>query len=143
MLKCSASISIQILHSGTFHWVLCAKCDTRLLFLDSLNKSPSPDVVRQIVQLHPEKVLQDMLHMHIMPVQQQSNATDCGVFAISNAFQLLGENNVPSVVCYDEKKMRSHLISCFEKESIAPFPKCPEISAVSQGRIRSVKCYIK
>ena len=87
------------------------------------------------MQLYLEKGLQDIprSYMHIMPVQQQSNATDCGVFPISNAFQLFGENNVPSVVCYGEEKgAKSSDVACFEKQSIAPFPKyLPSLMAES------------
>ena len=67
-----------------------------------------------------------------MPVQKQSNALDCGVFAIANAFELLKSDDVPSMVWYDEKKMREHLVKCLECQTILPFPKIESSINVSR-----------
>ena len=43
-----------------------------------------------------------------MPVQQQSNVIDCGLFDIAIATDLLYGNS-PSNVSYEHEKMRQHL----------------------------------
>jgi len=54
-------------------------------------------------------------------VQQQSNCSDCGVFAIVFVISLLF-NIKPEKVKYDVSLMRSHLIKIFESNIIEHFP---------------------
>lgn len=56
-----------------------------------------------------------------MPVQQQTNSTDCGLFSIAHAYHLaLGDE--PAALTFDEAKFRQHLIHCLQKENFEPFP---------------------
>ena len=56
---------------------------------------------------------------------------DCGIFAIAYAIDLL-QGHDPSKLIYDQSKMREHLIDCFEKELIQPFPKYKQHVSASQ-----------
>ena len=56
-----------------------------------------------------------------MQLQQQSNGSDCGVYAIACAASLCNGDE-PSDQCWDEKKMRLHLLQCFESTSMSDFP---------------------
>lgn len=56
-----------------------------------------------------------------MPVQQQVNHADCGLFSIAFAYHLaLGDE--PSALHFDNTKFRQHLIQCFQNEELSPFP---------------------
>ena len=44
-----------------------------------------------------------------LPVQQQSNAIDCGVFALAFIHYILSEKKTPVEVNFDTSKMRTHL----------------------------------
>ena len=60
-----------------------------------------------------------------VPVQQQEGSTDCGLFAIANAFHAALGDSV-SGLHFDQGKMREHLSKCFEQGQLTPFPKPPE-----------------
>ena len=57
-----------------------------------------------------------------MPVQQQKNGADCGLFSIAFATSLaFGED--PSNSTCNSAALRPHLIKCLTSGRIAPFPK--------------------
>ena len=60
-----------------------------------------------------------------VPVQKQSNSSDCGLFALAFAFDL-ANNLDPSIITYNEKILRKHLLACTENEEITEFPKTNE-----------------
>ena len=45
---------------------------------------------------------------------------DCGLFAIAYVTSLLHGDD-PSVISYEQIKMRGHLIECFTKGKLIPF----------------------
>lgn len=56
-----------------------------------------------------------------MNVGKQTGATDCGLFALANLTCLvLGLD--PVRITYYQQEMREHLVGCFEKRIISPFP---------------------
>ena len=60
--------------------------------------------------------------MYILPVDQQTNAVGCGVYAIANAVEFLHEDGNPEAI-FKRDEMRSHLIHCLETAQMTPFPK--------------------
>jgi hypothetical protein len=58
----------------------------------------------------------------IMNCQKQEGGTDCGLFAIANAVEVVAGKN-PENVIFDQTAMRQHLKSCFEIGKLEPFPK--------------------
>ena len=62
-----------------------------------------------------------MIKVYVMPVQQQKNNTECGIYAIAFAY-FRANNNDPSIVSLDETKLRKHLYFCFQNCKMAPFP---------------------
>ena len=65
----------------------------------------------------------DELAIHVPYVQQQQGTRDCGLFAI--AFVAL-EQDVLSLE-FDQSAMRNHLIKCFSKKLLTPFPTLDKI----------------
>ena len=57
----------------------------------------------------------------VVPVQQQRNGSDCGVFAIAFATCLVHFID-PVTVDFDISKMRPHLLSCLKSGYINLFP---------------------
>ena len=57
-----------------------------------------------------------------VPVQQQSNNSDCGVFYIAFAVELM-HGACPSNVAFEVNSMREHLLASLQVEEFAVFPK--------------------
>ena len=57
----------------------------------------------------------------VLPVQQQTNCVDCGLFAIAFA-TTLARNENPVRRTYDTTKLRQHLVSCLEVGRMSVMP---------------------
>eukprot|EP00731_Ephydatia_muelleri_P024373 Em0016g644a len=77
--------------------------DTKKLIADIM-QSPCPKIEVQYID-----------------VQKQKGQSDCGLFAIAFATSLAHLQD-PASITYDQAKMRTHLIHCFETQSRTPFP---------------------
>lgn len=53
--------------------------------------------------------------------QKQYDTDDCGLFAIATATSLL-ESHSKKIIPFQQSKMRSHLLVCFENLLMTPFP---------------------
>ena len=76
-----------------------------------------PEVEEQIHNLMSES----FVRINTLPVQQQKNGSDCGVFAITFA-RCIVYGIKPEEVSFDITKMRPHLVECLRSNSIVPFP---------------------
>ena len=54
-------------------------------------------------------------------VAKQAGGDDCGLFAIAFATSIC-HNRDPVLVQYKQDKMRAHLLQCFRKAFMEPFP---------------------
>lgn len=72
------------------------------------------DVISQEIEDQTNDLLGgDMVSLEFVPVQQQTNDSDCGVFAIAFAVSLaLGTD--PMHVTFDVQRMRLHLAACLK-----------------------------
>ena len=52
-------------------------------------------------------------------MSKQKGVNDCGVFAIAAATALAFDSDLLQV---QQSRMREHLLICFERESMLPFP---------------------
>jgi len=133
---------VQVINSENKHWVAISTigCSANTVhWFDSLHGIPSA---------HHEKIIADLLQctnkyiqIDIMNVDVQEGNADCGLFALANITAVLNKVDV-SGIKFDQKQMRQHLVSCFEKKS-------PEIFPVRCGRpkrhrkiLKSYKLYI-
>ena len=92
---------------------------------DSLsNGSLSRSIQDQLSQKYSCLAVDGILPVYLLPVRQQDNSVDCGVYAIANAIEFVVDNGNP-MANYDIAVMRSHLIQCLESGELHPFPKCP------------------
>ena len=112
---------VQILHTGNHHWVCVTSigCQPGIVNLyDSLfHEVVETEVEEQVKSLLPE----NFVGITNVPVQQQLNGSDCGVFAIAFATCLV-YGIKPEGVTFDIPKMRPHLLHCLNAHLITPFP---------------------
>ena len=61
------------------------------------------------------------LFIDVPYAQQQNGVSDCGLFAIAFAVHLaLGDD--AAGLNFDQSKMRQHLLKCFQRKTMMPFP---------------------
>ena len=114
---------IQLLHVNGNHWVCmtsigCSPGDVNLL--DSLMK---PVITQEMQELAENLLGPNRNSITSIPVKQQTNSSDCGVFAI--AFATLDKivfGQDPNEVTFDIPRSRPHLIGCLQSGSMLLFP---------------------
>jgi hypothetical protein len=57
----------------------------------------------------------------VMNTRKQAGSVDCGLFAIAYSETILSGKD-PCNFVYDQCQMRNHLVTCFDKGYISPFP---------------------
>lgn len=62
-----------------------------------------------------------VLDVRVPAVQQQSGVNDCGIFAIVFALHAILRDDLETI-SFDQDKMRHHLLGCFRKKQLTPFP---------------------
>ena len=68
-----------------------------------------------------------------MPVQQQQNGFDCGVYAIAFMVSFVNKEDLASI-SFDEKELGDHLYDCYKQGRLIPF-----LSAKKNVRRNTVK----
>jgi len=66
--------------------------------------------------------LKQMKCINMVKVQKQEGSKDCGLF-VKAMMTSLAYDEDPSVVTYDQSKLRSHLIECFVAQKFTIFPR--------------------
>ena len=132
--------------AGGSHWltlstVKCNRNGSEVKVHDSSFTSVSFPVQQSICNIMrrgtPPK-RSDVIKVLFTDVSWQPNPNDCGLYAIANAVcDALGID--PTTQGYVTSEMRQHLISCFEKNKISPFPAYERKSIYTRGlRFQSV-----
>ena len=112
----------------------CPHCTRLLQFKQRGGRSSSAKQSAHVAVDHPalqssqevEDQTNDLLggrlaRLQFVPVQQQTNGYDCGIFAIAFATCLaLGTN--PSNATFDIQRMHSHLVTCLRATKMSTFP---------------------
>ena len=113
---------VQILHTGNQQWV-CTSSVGCLPGIVNLYDSLFHDIIANEV----EEQLKDLMAnnftaINIVPVQQQGNGSNGGVFSIAFATCIVYGRN-PSIVTFDVPQMRPHLPKCLKTGVLRPFPR--------------------
>ena len=114
---------IQILHNGKNHWLTIPTIGlpaSTVNVYDSLYQSLSQCTIDQICAVMFST--NDAVDVRFIDVEQQTNNSDCGVYAIAYATTSLCFSEDISCIQFCVSKMRSHLVSCLEKGQMSPFP---------------------
>lgn len=112
---------IQLLHTGNDHWVCISSIGCVPGYVN-LYDSLFHDIISEEVEDQTNDLLGgSLVGLNFVPVQQQSNGSDCGVFAIAFATCLVLETD-PRQVTFDVNGIRHHLASCLRNRAISMFP---------------------
>ena len=81
----------------------------------------------QISSIYHPTSQENSLVVTVVPVQQQSGGVDCGLFAAAFAFHAASGDSLRRIQ-FDQSRMRSHQIRCFEEQKLEQFPfsSCPD-----------------
>ena len=113
--------TVHIHHNNRHHFCTSSSIGGNVRIFDSLNTPPSQELMRQLTAIYsPDDSAPQSFQITIR--HPQVGGKDCGLYAIAYAFDLvLGLD--PSESIFDQSKMRSHLVTCFEKQQLIEFPK--------------------
>lgn len=137
---------IQILHVDGSHWITVSNIDINndSVYSDAVTiyDSGFPANVAVITKKAICSIMKpkaDMLRFDLANLQVQPNGSDCGLFAIASATELV--HGCDPVLCHwDNEKMRQHLLCCLENGYISRFP-CTKRRRVPLGsRIKKSVC---
>ena len=119
------------------HWVTSSTTNLRVELCDSLTcpAAISASLNKQLLQRYGALAKGGELTVYILPADQQTNSTDCGVYAIANAVEFLADDGDP-IAIYESAAMRRHLIKCLESWDMTPFPKNPKRSRSNSGKVK-------
>jgi Ulp1 protease family, C-terminal catalytic domain len=118
---------VQI-HHFSQHWVTSYRPsnDETVFVFDSMLRYnggkpvTSPELVKQLSQIYGR----NRSHFDVTfpsVTQQKNGGVDCGVFAIAYAVDVC-EGLDPGQRLYDYSQLRRHVVSCFRKQQLSPFP---------------------
>ena len=114
--------SVVQIHHFDGHWITSFRAanNDAVYVYDSLSsRSIAPELIRQLRQLYTTGG--EKLAVHCPSVTQQTNGSDCGVFAIAFAIDLCAGYD-PSLREYDRRELRPHIIRCFRNSLLEQFP---------------------
>ncbi len=94
----------------------------------------------QLKQIYEVAVNKRHLRVNEMPVQQQLNGIDCGLFRMAFAYHIaLGDE--PSAINFCASEVRQHLIKCFEDGQLYSFPQVAySEQSHCRKKLRIIKC---
>ena len=102
--------NVQIFHTGISHWVSSATIDGKVLLMDSLYSSKmSIQLEEQITSIFLSTG--DQFILDILNVDQQTDTSSCGPYAIAFAYHTCVGDDV-SQMHFDDSKLREHIESC-------------------------------
>ena len=142
---------IQIITIGRNHWSVISTCplpsykstDFTINYYDSLYHELPQDAERVIISLTSSFGF-NKIPVTVMPIAKQSGCTDCGLYAIAIATAIC-YNVDPVTVVFAQDELRPHLLQCFEKKTLQPFPikknrKSPEVKIAGTTIFICPKC---
>ena len=102
---------VQILHNSSFHWMTVSNinCEkNKVNYYDSLFHGKIKDHIKMhVCNLY--KCPEDEVVIKVRICQQKTNAVDCGVYAVANAFYILTNVDISSRHL-KESAMRNHFL---------------------------------
>ena len=113
---------VQILHDGSGHWLTISTVAAQhpeVHVFDSLYHCLSTTAKMQVACL----LYTECSHIALSfkNTQMQSGTSACGLYAIAFATALIFEKQ-PGEFMFEQSKMRSHLLNCFESKCLTMFP---------------------
>ena len=69
----------------------------------------------QIAQLYKQLISSNGLLVSVVPIQQQGDTNNCGLFSIAAAYHAAVRSDI-GLLTFNESRLRAHLIKCFEQK---------------------------
>ena len=116
-IDCKIKCGLQIVHCRGNHWILASNMTNQEGILDVY------DSVYSNLDEGTLKVLENLFiyrEVRIVEWQKQIGGSDCGLFAIAAATQLLSQENAIFHFC--QVLMRDHALKCYENKNFSCFP---------------------
>ena len=111
---------IQIVNINKNHWTCLSRIHCPPGYVDVYDSLSTP-VTQEIIGLAYDLTGPAFQGIRCIPVQQQKNLSDCGVFSIAFATSLLYGQNTMNVT-YNINQMHPHLMECLKGGNRTPFP---------------------
>ena len=112
--------NLQLMYNGTNHWLLTFYSNGRIQICDSLYKGVIREIVRCMKALYSPSVDEEgKLNITVIPVKQQSDWYNCGVFAIAFAADLLS-GMIPSESAFNVPQQLTKNHSRHGRNSMPP-----------------------
>ncbi|CAH3127669.1 unnamed protein product [Porites lobata] len=111
---------IQIVNINNNHWECFSSINSPPGYVDVYDSLSTP-LAQELLQLASDLTGPAFKGVRFIPVQQQKNASDCGVFSTAYDTSLVYGLN-PMNVTYNISQMRPHLLHCLMGGVITPFP---------------------
>ena len=110
--------SIHICHDGRDHFVTTTTVGGNVKIFDSLNLSPSSDLMKQIHVLYSPDItiMPTVLKVELRSIQL--GLKDCGLFAIAYAAEIVYDND-PAKFILKQSDMPQHLHNCLTSKSMS------------------------
>ena len=119
-MEIQKGVFVQVLNINKLHWIAVSSmnCQQSIVKVyDSFHGSEdAKKLIANIMQSPSPKI-----EVQYIDVQKQKGQSDWGLLAIAFATSLAHLQD-PASITYDQAKMRTHLIHCFETQSMTPFP---------------------
>ena len=116
---------LQVVHcKNRHHWIVATtiKCSIgQVRAYDSIFQYCDEEIkciISNLFQCGPKK-----LSIKVARSQKQKGGSDCGLFAIAFATAIAFGIN-PDQLKLRQEAMRAHLVKCFNKKYLSPFPTC-------------------
>jgi hypothetical protein len=113
---------MQHAHENDNHWILLDCVPKTNGYIISVYDSLLQKKLSSKLQSHIDRIFGVSQYQLIFKkCQNQNDGSSCGLFTIANAVELCFNDKI--CFDYDTAKMRPHLINCFEKRHMTPFPR--------------------
>ena len=106
--------SLQVVHVNNNHWIVASTSENNkpdIIAYDSLNATIYTTMQVILAKLVNSK--NDYFTIGARQVNTQSGTKDCGLFSAAYCTSLANGQD-PSTICYDQGKMRNHLLECLD-----------------------------
>ena len=109
-------------HNIGLHWVTSTSISGKVVVYESLYRTVNDSLKRQLVSIYKGLCNDDgSLNITVVLQQRQKGTSDCGLFCVANAVALANGID-PSLVKWEQDKMRDHLDRCFLQKRMEMFP---------------------
>ena len=110
------------MHNIGLHWVTSSSISGKVVLYKSLYRTVNDSLKRQLVSIYKEWCNDDgSLNITVVLQQCQKGTSDCDLFCPANAVALANGID-PSLVKWEQDKMRDHQDRCFLQKRMEMFP---------------------